>query len=150
MNTRCLLDYEIKTVPVVQCINLAHGCSCKVRQDLTRWTDLAKNQKKETKSVYGLLRNNDFGCFDIKEFTWGVGGQEGARPQDHSWGYSFIIEGEVGRERRMPSSFLSGHPASITSSSSRLSRGVLLSLRAQARSTNYCVLCVQRARPRDP
>ena len=52
-------------------------------------------------------------------------------------GFSFIIKGKVDRERRTLS-FLSRHHASIISSSSRLSRGVFLSLYGQARSTNYC------------
>ena len=54
-------------------------------------------------------------------------------------GYNFTMRGKVGRGRR-PLSFLSRHHASIISSSSGLSRGVLLSLRDQVRSTNYCFL----------
>jgi len=33
---------------------------------------MAKNKKKtKTSTVYS--ENNDLGCFNIKEFTWGVG-----------------------------------------------------------------------------
>ena len=53
-------------------------------------------------------------------------------------GYSFIIEGKVGRSRRTPLSFLSKLDFFITSSSSRLGRGVFLSLDGQARSTDGC------------
>ena len=56
--------------------------------------------------------------------------------------YSFIIRGKVGRGKRTSLSFLSRCHASIISSSSRLGR-VFLSLRGQARSTNYC-FCVCR------
>ena len=63
-------------------------------------------------------------------------------------GYSFIIRGKVGRGKRPSLSFLNGRHASIISSSSRLGRGVFLSLHGKARSTNYCLLliCAQRAR----
>ena len=52
-------------------------------------------------------------------------------------GYSFIIEGKVGKERRPSLSSLSRRHIFIISSFSMLSRGVFLSLRGQARSTNY-------------
>ena len=61
-------------------------------------------------------------------------------------GYSFIIKRKVGTARRPSLSFLSRHPASIISFS-KLSRGVFLSFHGQARSTNYCFLCVQRTCP---
>ena len=79
-------------------------------------------------------------------------------------GYSLIIKGKVGRGKRpFSSSFLSRRHACIISSSSRLGRGVFLSLHGQARtvkkylrsqynehlSVSYCFLCVQRACPRD-
>ena len=63
-------------------------------------------------------------------------------------GYSLIIKGKVGSGRDTLS-FLGRHPASIVSSLFRLSRGIFLSLHGQARSTNYCFLCVQRACSRD-
>ena len=63
-------------------------------------------------------------------------------------GYSFLV-GIVGRGRRPSSSFLSRCHVFIISSSSRLSRGVFLSLHGQARFTNCCFLCLQRAYPRD-
>ena len=63
-------------------------------------------------------------------------------------GYSLIIKGKV-RRGRNTLSFLGRHPASIISSLFRLSRGIFLSLHGQARSTNYCFLCVQRACSRD-
>ena len=48
-------------------------------------------------------------------------------------GYSFIIKGKMGRGKRLPSSsFLSRHHTFIISSSSRLGRGVFLSLHGQA------------------
>ena len=59
-------------------------------------------------------------------------------------GYSFIIKGKVGRRRRTLF-FLSKCSVSIISSSSRLSSGVFLSPHSQARSTNDCFLCVQKA-----
>ena len=58
------------------------------------------------------------------------------------WGCNFIIKGKAGRGRRTFFTFLSRHYASIISSSSRLSRGVFLSLHGQTRSTSYCFLCV--------
>ena len=61
--------------------------------------------------------------------------------------YHFIIKGKVGRGRRPSLSFLSRHHASVISSSSRLTRGVLLSLHGEVRSTDYCFLCVQRVYP---
>ena len=61
-------------------------------------------------------------------------------------GYSLIIKGKV-RRGRNTLSFLGRHPASIISSLFRLSRGIFLSLHGQARSKNYCVLCIQRACP---
>ena len=64
-------------------------------------------------------------------------------------GYSFIIKGKVGRGRRPPLPFLSRRRASIISSSSRLGKGVFLSLHGQAKLTKHCPSCVQRARPRD-
>ena len=60
---------------------------------------------------------------------WGL--QAGRREMPHPrnlLGYSFIIKGKVGRGRRTSLPFLSRCHASITSSSSRLSRGVFLSL----------------------
>ena len=51
-------------------------------------------------------------------------------------GHGFIIKGKVGRGRRKSSSFLSRHQASISSASSRLGGGVLLSSHGQDRSTN--------------
>lgn len=51
-------------------------------------------------------------------------------------GYSFIIEGKVGKERRPSLSSLSRRHIFIISSFSMLSRGVF-SLRGQAKSTNY-------------
>ena len=56
-------------------------------------------------------------------------------------GYSFIIEGKVGRRTSL--SFLSRCHASNISFSSSLSREVFLSLRGQARSINDCFSCVQ-------
>ena len=73
---------------------------------------------------------------------------EGSQPEN-ILGYSFIIKGKVGRGRRTSLSFLSGCHASIITSSFRSGRGVFLSLHGQARSTNYSLLCVQRACPRD-
>ena len=67
-------------------------------------------------------------------WLWGlqVGGQQGAA-LENLVGYSFIIKGKVGRKKRQPSSaFLSRRHASIISSSSRLDRGVFLSLHGQA------------------
>ena len=64
-------------------------------------------------------------------------------------GYSFIIKGGVGRERRPSLPFLSRCHVSIISSSSRMSRGVILFLHGQAGFTIYCFLCVLRACPRD-
>ena len=64
-------------------------------------------------------------------------------------GYSFITERKVRSGRRPPLSFLSRRQASIISSSSRLGKGVFLSLHGKAKFTNYCHLCVQRACPRD-
>ena len=58
--------------------------------------------------------------------------------------YNQRTSGEGGRSS-LP--FLSRRHVSIISSSSRLGRGVFLSLQDQARSTNYCFLCVQRAYP---
>ena len=77
---------------------------------------------------------------------WGL--QVGRREMprlENLLGYSFIIKWKVGRGRRPSISFLSRCHASIMSSSSRYGRGVLLSLHSQARSTNSCFLCVQRA-----
>ena len=85
------------------------------------------------------------GCF------WGlqVGGQEMLHTEN-LLGYNFTVKGKVGRGRRTSLSPLTRHCASIISSSSRLSRGVFLSLRGSSRSTNYCCFfCVQRACPRD-
>ena len=62
--------------------------------------------------------------------------------------YGFITKGKVKRGRTSLS-FLSRRHASIISSSSRLSRGVFLSLHGQDRSTDYCFLYVQAAYPRD-
>lgn len=65
-------------------------------------------------------------------------------------GYSFIfyiIKGKVGRRRRPSLPFLSRHHASVISFFSRLTRGVFLSLHGEARSTDYCFLCVQRVCP---
>ena len=76
---------------------------------------------------------------------WQVGGWEMLCPKNLP-GYSFTIK-NVGRGRRTSFFFLSRHHASIISSSSRLSRGVFLSLQGQARSTNYCFSCVQAACP---
>ena len=64
-------------------------------------------------------------------------------------GYSFIIKGKVGRGRTPSMSFWSKPHVSKISSSSRLGRGVFLPLHGQARFTNCCFLCVQRAYPRD-
>ena len=58
----------------------------------------------------------------------------------------YKIKGKVGRERRPCP--LSRHRVFIISSSSRLSRGVFLSLCGQAVSTS-CFICVQRAGPMD-
>ena len=52
---------------------------------------------------------------------------------ENLWNYSFTIKGKAGRERRPSLSFLSRCHASIISSSSRLSKGVFLSLHGQAR-----------------
>ena len=71
---------------------------------------------------------------------WGLqaGGQEMPWPKN-LLGYSFIIKGKVERGRRTSLSFLSRRYASIIGSSSRLGRGVFLSLHGQARPTNYCL-----------
>ena len=71
---------------------------------------------------------------------WGLqaGGQEMPWPKN-LLGYSFIIKGKVERGRRTSLSFLSRCHASIIGSSSRLGRGVFLSLHGQARPTNYCL-----------
>ena len=63
-------------------------------------------------------------------------------------GNSLIIKGTVER-RGPPASFLNRYCASIISSSSWLSRGVFLSQRGQAGSTEYHVLCGQRAGTRN-
>ena len=80
-------------------------------------------------------------------YLWGfqAGGWEMACP-GNLLGYSFIfyiIKGKVGRRRGPSLSFLSRCHVFIISSSSRLGRGVFLSLRGQARSTNYCFLCAE-------
>ena len=59
---------------------------------------------------------------------------------------NLVGKGKVGRERRL--CLLSRHHVFIISSSSRLSRGVFLSLCGQAVSTSCC-FCVQRACPMD-
>ena len=74
---------------------------------------------------------------------------EGVLHPENLLGYSFVIKGKVGRGRRTSVSFLSRRHASIISSTSKLSKGVFLSLHGQARFTNYGFLCVQRAYPRD-
>ena len=61
-------------------------------------------------------------------------------------GHIFIIKGREGRGRGPSLSFLIRCHVSIISFSSRLGRGVFLSLHSQARSTN-CFLCVQRVCP---
>ena len=60
---------------------------------------------------------------------------------------SSFIEEKWGGGKRPSLSFLNGRHTSIISSSSRLGRGVFLSLPGKARSTNYCflVVCVLRA-----
>ena len=61
-------------------------------------------------------------------------------------GYSFTFKGKVGRERTpFYSSFLNRCHTFIISCSSRLSRGVFLSLPFLflARSTSYCILGMQ-------
>ena len=64
-------------------------------------------------------------------------------------GYSLIIKRKVGRGRTPLMFFWSKPHVSNISCSSRLGRGVFLSLQGQARFTNYGFLCVQRAYPRD-
>ena len=59
-------------------------------------------------------------------------------------GNSFTIKGRV-EHRGPPAPFLSRYYASIVSSSSWLSRGVFLSQHGQAGSTDYPILCGQRA-----
>ena len=76
------------------------------------------------------------------ECMWGlpVGRWEMPSPE-HLLGYSFKIKWKVESGRRRSSSFLSRLHASIISSSSRLSRGVFVSLHAQARCTIKKTLC---------
>ena len=65
---------------------------------------------------------------------------------EKNMGYSFIfyiIKRKVGRKRGPSLSFLGRRHVFIISSSSRLGRGVFLSLSGQARSTNYCFLCAE-------
>ena len=62
--------------------------------------------------------------------------------------YSFIIKGEVGKGRRTSLSFLSRCQVFIINSFSRLSRGVLLSMRVRLGPQITVFLCVQKARPR--
>ena len=61
-------------------------------------------------------------------------------------GHMFIIKGREGRGRGPSLSFSIRCHVSIISFSSRLGRGVFLSLHGQARSTD-CFLCVQTACP---
>ena len=68
---------------------------------------------------------------------------------ENSVGYRFVAKRKVGRGRRPPLPFLSRCHACIISSSSRLGKGVFLSLHGQAKLTTHCPWCVQRARPRD-
>ena len=65
-------------------------------------------------------------------------------------GSCFIIKGKVGRGRRPPpSSFLSRRHASIISSTSRLGRGVFLSLHGQARTVKIILgLCMMSTFPK--
>ena len=80
---------------------------------------------------------------------WGLQATGGVSCPKNLLSYGIIIKGKVERGRTSLS-FLSRRHASIISSSSRLSRGVFLSLRGSSRSTNYCCFfCVQRACPRD-
>ena len=71
--------------------------------------------------------------------------KEPAQPKINLKKKFFFKTGNMGRGRRTSLSFWSRQHASIISSSSRLSRVVFLSLCSQARSTNYCFLCGQRA-----
>ena len=75
-------------------------------------------------------------------------GRESAAPENLV-GYSFIITGKVRRGKRPPSSsFLSRHYAFINSSSSRLGRGVFLSLHGQARTVKIITgLCTMSTFP---
>ena len=74
---------------------------------------------------------------------------EGVLHPENLLGYSFVIKGKVGRGRRTSVSFLSRRHASIISSTSKLSKGVFLSLHGQARSAGHCFLRVWRACLRD-
>ena len=70
-----------------------------------------------------------------------------ALPQELT-GLQFSNQRKHQEGKRTSLSLLSGHHASIISSSSKSGEGVFLSLPGETRSTDYC-LCVQRACPRD-
>ena len=82
-------------------------------------------------------------------YLWGLqaGGWEMTCPGNLQ-GYSFIIKGIVGRGRGPSLSLSNRRHAFISSSSSRLGRGVFLSLRGRARPTHCCFFCAA-ACPRD-
>ena len=61
---------------------------------------------------------------------------------ENSVGYRCVTKREVGRGRRPPLPFLSRCHDSIISSSSRLGKGVFLSLHDQAKLRKHCPLCV--------
>ena len=68
---------------------------------------------------------------------------------ENSLSYSYIIKEKVERGRSTSLPFLSICHDFIISSSSRLSRGIFLSLHGQTRSRNHCFSCLQRGCPRD-
>ena len=101
----------------------------------------------QCREEFGKSKIIDKKWFITIGYLWGfqAGGWEMTCP-GNLLGYSFIfyiIKGKVGRRRGPSLSFLSRCHVLIISSSSRLSRGVFLSLCGQARYTNYCFLCAE-------
>ena len=89
-------------------------------------------------------------CFIRIGCLWGLqaGGRATLHPENLE-GYSFIIKGKGTGGKDLLCLFWVDIMFFIISSFSKFSRGVFLSLRGQARSTNYWFSCVQRAYPKD-